>query len=805
MSKPLKLVIGLSLTLLIFLIAIFFFLRFQIIKSFPDYSGEKKSDKVKEEVKIYRDNFGVPTIYAKNEGDLWFAVGYIQAQDRLWQMDLYRRTMLGRLSEIFGRDALEYDFLFRTLDIKTATKEIQKILPADVQNALVKYSEGVNAYIKENKGRYPVEFDILNYEPEIWEVEHSLLISRLMAWYLNFSWWTEIVRWKIQDKMGIQKTQEIFTEYPDNAPTIIKSSIPVSKVSKSLSSFLNLIRAHREFIGFEGSGSGSNCWVVDGTKSSSGKPILANDPHLTLPIPSHWYEMNISTDEFATGGFCFPGTPFIIIGHNNRIAWGLTNAMIDEVDFFINHIDTNDTTKYVHNKKLMPIFTKEEIIKIGKSDSVIFQVKKTHYGPVINSIHSSICQADGFDSLLVSLKWVGFEPTLETCTFYILNKAKSKNDFVDALKYFGVPGQNFIFADVEGNIGYRLAAKIPIRKNYNPTLPVLASNIDCDWSGFISFENLPELWNPAEHFIASANNKIVSHPNYYITNLYMPGYRIERITQLLNIEPLFSVEDFKQMQMDLLSLHGQKYNKIILNIFLEENSIDPLATQALEYLKNWDYKNTQYDAATSIFNMFFVKLLFNTFHDELGDELYYEYVYFPAFPINTMDKLIESESNWFDNIETDTIETKRWIIKKSFLDAIQELKLKYGTEIKNWQWGNLHQLTLKHPLGKIQPLNSVFNLGPYKLGGSSSTINNSEIDFTKPFEALVGPSMRYIVDMYLPVRRYSVLAGGQSGHALHQNYDDQVSLWLNGQYRETYIAAGENANMKKLTIIPYRR
>lgn len=806
MSKIIKVSLGLSLTLLVSFVAIFFFLRHQVIKSFPEYNGSIKISSIKEVVEISRDSYGVPSIYAKNEADLWFAVGYVHAQDRLWQMDIYRRTVQGRLSEVFGEDALGYDYLFRTLDMTSVVNDIQKQLPDNVKYALSCYTQGVNAYIKESKGRYPVEFDLLNYEPELWQPEHSLLVSRLMAWYLNFSWWPEILHWKIQEKLGNQKAQEIFQDYPSDAPTIVYSSIP--KVIKSVSYFIKRINSFREYFGFNGMGIGSNCWVINGKKSVSGKPILANDPHLTLTIPSYWYEMNLLTEDFNVGGFCFPGSPFVVIGHNSKIAWGLTNAMIDDADFFMNVIDPHDTTKYVNNKKPLPIKFKEEIIKVGKNDSVIVTTKKTHYGPVINYVHPSINYHSGvFDSLLVSLKWVGFLPTMETYTFYLLNKASSRVDVINALKYYGVPGLNFIYADVEGNIGYHLVAKIPVRKNFHPALPVPAFNSDYDWSGFVPFEDLPEVWNPPENFIASANNKIINKPKYYITYFYMPPYRIERIVQLLSVEKKLSVSDFQQFQVDVLSLHSEKYNKIILDVFNEESISDPIVNSVIEYLRNWDFKNTAYDASTSIFNMFFLKLLHNVFHDELGDELFYEYIYFPAIPVNAIDKLIENESSWFDDINTDTIETRNMIIRKSLLDAIADLKMKYGSEIKNWQWGNLHQLTLNHPLGKVQPLNYVFNLGPYKIGGSSSTINNSEIDFTKPFESLVGPSMRYIVDLSDINKRYCVIAGGQSGHPLHKHYDDQLAIWVNHKYREIDIKPKVNKNFKveKFTIIPERR
>lgn len=798
MSRTFKIVTGIFFTSVVVLIMLFLFLRYQVVKSFPEYNGTRFFLYLKDTVEIYRDEFAVANISAKNETDLMFAAGYVQAQDRLWQMDLFRRTALGRLSEILGKDALKFDMLFRTLNLKDVAKEIDKMLPDDFKKYLEAYSNGVNAYIDEYKGKLPVEFDILDYQPEYWQPEHTILISRLMAWQLNFSWYVDLVMGKIEEKLGRQKALELMAEYPKDAPVIVSNFKIIPKISQSMSDFFDVVKSYKKFFGFQSASFGSNCWVVDSVKSINGKPILANDPHLTLPAPSYWYEMNLSAPNLKVGGFCFPGTPFIIVGHNERIAWGVTNAMIDESDFYINYLDSAKNSNYIYDKRSVPLRIREEIIKIGKSDSIIAFFKNTHHGPVVNSLNKAISgNDDGYDSVLVSMRWTGQEASLEIYAFYLINKAQSRNDFINALKYYSVPGQNFIYADIENNIGYQLAAKIPIRKNTNPSFPQSGWNTDYEWKGYIPFEKLPTLWNPEQHFIASANNKIVSNTDYYITNLYMPRYRVERIIQLLSSNSKFSINDFQRFQLDLFSIHAKKYAEMILKVYESESMNDNDINTILEYFRNWDYQHTPFDVVSSIYNIFFVKLIKNTIEDELGEELFNEYVFFPALPINFMDKLIETESVWFDDIRTDIVETKSQIIRKSLVDAITELKYIFGPDIKNWQWGKLHNLSFKHPLGKIKPLDRVFNLGTFEVGGTGSTLNNGEINFAEPYECIVGPSFRQIVDLSQIEKRFCVITTGQSGQVLNNHYADQTPLWLNGQYRISSIEKSDKDNSKK--------
>ncbi len=811
MTKSIKISIGIIASLLIILIVLFFFFRYLVVKSFPEYDRTISVKGLQNTVKIYRDEFGVPHIFAENEHDLMFAAGYVHAQDRLWQMDITRRTGEGRLSEVLGYTTVDFDKLFRTLNISDVVGRIYEHIQPKVISALQAYADGINAYINGHKGKYPIEFDMIGYEPELWTVKHSLLLSRLMAWDLNIAWWVDLTMGKLVEKVDIKKLSEIFPNYPASAPTIIElhhhlqGKKPTDKkFSASVTNFMNVVQSFRNYFGNDGSAIGSNSWVIDSTLSVSGKPILANDPHLSLPAPSKWYEMHLSAPDWDVAGVSLPGSPFIIIGSNNRIAWGLTNGMIDETDFYIEKIDSIKSTNYICENKSIPIAVSEESIYIGKDDSVVINVRRTHHGPIISDIHSvTNNSATDANQGTVSMRWVGFEVSSEPSALYLINKSQNAEDFERGIKEFAVPGQNVVYADVDGNIGYWTAAKIPVRGKQNPTLPLPGWSTEFEWKGFISFEKLPKLWNPKEGFIATANNKITENQPFFISNLYMPPSRIERIKELLTNNKKFSVEDFKNFQSDYTSPHAKSITEVLIESCKNFND----TITAFQYLQNWDYKHRPTDIASAIFNMFFVKLLHNIFMDEMGSELLEDYIFFSALPIIAVDGLIKSaNSSWFDDINTEEIETRDDIFRKSFTEAIDELEKKLGPEMKNWQWGKLHTVTFAHPFGSRPPLDKVFNIGPFPVGGSMSTINNGEYKFNKPFRNHVGPSTRLIMDLSRLSEYFSVLPTGQSGQPLHKHYDDQTQLWLNGVYKTVKREKEwiENSAWNKLVLVPQK-
>lgn len=820
MKKSLKITLGVAVTLFAITIALFFFFRYLITKSFPDYEGEISLSNLNGTVEIFRDEFAVPHIFAEDEHDLMFAVGYVHAQERLWQMDIMRRAGDGRLSEVLGAATVDFDRLFRTLDIPASAKNIEAELKPEIRSALQAYADGVNAFIKSHKGKYPIEFDMIGYEPEPWQVYHTILLSRLMAWELNLAWWVDLTLGRIVEKVGLEKASEIFPQYPFSSPTIIPKSTEKGKSLtsetliysgiSSVEGFMKVAQSYRQFFNIDASGVGSNSWVINSSRSLSGKPIIANDPHLGLPAPTEWFEMHLHAPGWNVAGVSLPGSPFIIIGHNMEIAWALTNAMIDESDFYIEKIDSTklDSVKqdkiplyYIHDKKSLPIESREEQIFIGKVDSITITIRRTHHGPIISDVHPSNEKAA--EGKLISMRWVGSEISQEDYAFYLINKAKNIQEFDRGVREFAVPGQNFVYADVDGNIAYRTVAKIPIRGEYDPMLPIPGWSSEFDWKGWIPFGQLPKSWNPKEGFIATANNKIEENLPYYISNLYLPPSRVERIRELLNSQKSFSAKDFQRMQTDYVSPHARLVSGTLLKIYEPLQSKAKNVEKALEYLKNWDYKHSSTDIASTIFNVFFVKLLHNTFKDEMGGDLFNDYVFFSAVPINVMHKLLQSESSfWFDDMNTEKVETKDDIIKNSFEDALDQLQKELGPEMKNWQWGNLHTVTFEHPIGTQKFLNKIFNIGPFKIGGASTTINNGEFNFNNPYKNIVGPSTRVIVDLAKPLEYFSVITTGQSGQPLHKHYDDQTTLWLNGVYRKVTMEVNEikNSGWKKLIL-----
>ena len=556
MSRPSTVVAGISVFLIVGAIASFFFLRHLVKKSFPRIEGSITVSALHQPVDVVRDTYGVPHLRAADEHDLMLATGYVQAQDRLWQMDLMRRAGEGRLSEVLGESAIPYDKLFRTLNLTRTAQLIAANLHPDSKRLLDDYAEGVNVFIATHKGYFPIEFDMLNYEPEPWSPEHSILVSRLMAWELNLAWWTDLTYGEIAGRVSPEQLREIIPAYPDSIP----AEVPALFMKKSISdihAFLDLAKSYRSAFGLGSLEAGSNAWVVDSSKSLSGKPILASDPHLAMPAPSRWYEMHLSAPGWNVAGVTLPGVPVVVIGHTTHHAWGLTNAMIDDADFYIEKEDSADPRKYRFGKSALPFEEREEKIIVKGADSVLITVRSTIHGPVITGVHpsSSHTHTDAPSSHpLLSMKWTGFEISDEIYGFYLMNKAGSTNEFEEGVKEIAVPGQSVVYGDIHNTIAYWTSGKIPIRGKQSPIMPMEGWTGENEWRGYVPFAQMPKLVNPPEGFIASANQKIAdnSYP-HYISTLWEPPSRILRIRELLRSAEKFSADDFKQFQQDIYS------------------------------------------------------------------------------------------------------------------------------------------------------------------------------------------------------------------------------------------------------------
>jgi len=841
MRPLLKNIFGIILLLIIVLVTIGLLFNSLTKKSFYEESGITKVKGISNRINIYKTELGVSHIFAENESDMYFTLGYIHAQDRLWQMDLERRVAAGRLSEIFGKDVLDYDILFRTIGINKTASSLYKKLSLKSKSILSSYCSGVNTFIETNSKQLPLEFDILNYKPEEWKPEHSLMIIRLMGWELNMSWYTDVMFGEIVKKFGYEKAKDFFPDYPEDAPFIVKSEIEKSKqdtlkrktinsnskkigyasdVEKNYSSvfdlgknYFDISRSFRIFNGSDGTHIGSNAWVISGNKTENGKPLLANDPHLALLVPSKWYEVSFYDNQkkYSVCGFSLPGVPGIAIGHNEVISWGVTNLMCDDSDFMILKRDSADRKKYFYKNEVQQLDSTVENIKIKDSpDYYVFTSFTTKYGPVVSNLEKTgFISNQKFKSQkdeLLAFRWTGYEFSDELESFYRINNASGWEDFQNALKSYGTPALNFIYADTNGNIGYHTGGLVPVRSNFSEEeLAGFPSDGEIDWLGFIPSNELPSSFNPKEDYIVTANNKPLKNYKNYISNLYEPHYRAERIEELIKSISVITADEIKLIQKDVYSIQARDFCKYLFDAFGDTTNLTSDIKKYLDLLKQWDYEFKINSVPATLFAQFEIELYKNLYRDAMGEEMFENYLYLKNVPVRNTAKLLKvNSSSLFENSFG-----KEQILRKSFYDAISDIVIKYGSDYNKWQWGEVHKVYMKHPLGVVPSLSSMLNIGPFRIGGNGTTINNLEYSFSKAlrsgeFECYLGPSMRMIVDLSNISTYFSILPTGQSGQPLHSNYNDQARLWLNGDYKKVSTGFDDlkKENLKLLALEP---
>jgi len=794
LSVPGRILLGSGLTLLIVGAAAVGFLSHLVRKSAPTTEGVLRMEGLHSAVRVHRDQFGIPHIVAADEHDLMMATGFVQAQDRLWQMDLMRRAGQGRLAEIMGDSALQIDCLFRTIGIAQTAARMKDSLHPSSRLLLDAYARGVNSFLASAGGSFPVEFDMLNYRPEPWRIEDCLIVARLMAWELNLSWWTDLTYGEIASRVPAAKFAEILPGYSDTLPTIVPPRT-LKKAAASLAPVVNAGKAYCALLGLDALSGGSNAWAVDSTRSISGRPILANDPHLALPAPSRWYEMHLSAPGWNVSGVALPGVPVIVIGHNEHLAWGLTNAMVDDADFYVEKNDSLRSGYYRYRQGSLKFSEREEKIFIGSHDSLIITVRSTVHGPVLNDIHPMLRNRGrtSVPSPPVTMRWTGSEVSDEIDALYRMNIARNREEFLAGVREFTVPAQEVLYADDLGTIACWTAGRVPLRGRGNPLLPLPGWTGDADWQGFIPFDQLPAVLNPPEGFIICANQKPAdkSYPTY-LSYLWEPPSRSLRLRELMGGTAKFSADDFKQFQQDVMSVFDRDLTRHILRAYDSVRVDDPIMKNALTYLRNWDYRCTVSDIAGTIIHSFLTRFLHNTFDDELDPETFGNFVFLNAIPYRITSQLLAADSSlWWDDSRTAVRETKNDIIRKSLAEALQDLTRQAGPDMKTWRWGSFHTVTFTHPFGSRKPLQNIFNIGPYPVGGSSTTVSKMEFDIAHPYAVTVGPSMRFIVDMSHPLEADIVTTGGESGQPFSRHYNDQTPLWLAGGYVSTSLELPE--------------
>ena len=767
-------------------------------------------------VHVYRDDHGIAHIYAENADDLFFAQGYVHAQDRMWQMEFWRHIAQGRVSEIVGEPGLENDMFIRTSGwnrIAAAnTAYYEQELP-EAMAALTAYSAGVNAYLIENKDDIAISQRILGLVGEPWELEpwqpvHSIGWGVVMGWDLGGNWDNELTRARLYATLGQQATDELVPGYPFDtrpviAPTSQLATAAGSSAGLAAAPAVDWTRVSTKLIGRPpgalGTGPllGSNNWVVGGQHTASGLPLLANDPHLGIQMPSIWYQVGLHAPGWDVTGFSFAGIPGVIVGHNERIAWGVTNVGPDVQDLYIERVNPDNPNQYEYMGEWRDFNVIEEVIKVNGGEDVVLTVRETLHGPVISDVLDD--QPD-----VLALRWTaGSGPSRILQSVLSINQAQNFDEFREALRYWDIPSQNFVYADVDGNIGYQTPSLIPIRTNGQGMVPVPGWTGEYEWEAYIPFEELPTLYNPEQGYIVTANHAVVdeAYP-YFIARDWASGDRGQRITDMIEqaiAEGPIDADDFARIHSDSYSLRAASYVPLLAGL----SSDDAAVQRALDTLGQWDYQERRDSVGASLFEIFYMRLAHNVLADDVGEENVsdaYSTIYFHQLAQDTA-------ARWWDDATTPETESREDILLRSLAEAVTWLSENLGGDMDEWTWGRLHTATFAStPLGEsgIGPIESLVNRGPFPADGGSDLVNANNWSWAEPAAVRSHPSMRMIVDMSDFDASRWVIPTGQSGHPFNAHYDDQIELWLNGEYlpMRSSRAAVEDAAVDHLLLQP---
>ncbi|MFJ7077629.1 penicillin acylase family protein [Streptomyces sp. NPDC098781] len=843
--------------------------------SFPQTEGSLTLDGLSGPVDVKRDGYGVPQIYASSDEDLFMAQGFVQAQDRFWEMDVRRHMTSGRLSEMFGKSQVDNDEFLRTLGWeRTAQEEYDKTLSASTKKYLQAYAKGVNAYLDGKDGKdISLEYAALgltnDYKPQQWTPVDSVAWLKAMAWDLRGNMQDEIDRALMTSRLGPKEIADLYPEYPyDRNKTIVQagqyddvtgtfdstgssaaagsstdgsagtaSSSASTGLESQLAGLQNVLDDLPTAVGVNGNGIGSNSWVVGGRYTITGKPLLANDPHLSASLPSVWYQMGLhcrtvsSKCQFDVSGYTFAGMPGVVIGHNQNIAWGMTNSGVDVTDLYLEKLSGDG---YLYDGKTVPFTTRQETIKVAGGTTKKIVVRETNNGPLLSDRSDELVKVgrkatvdtaapDRGDGYGIALRWTALEPGTSMDAVFAMDRAKNWNDFRAAATLFDVPSQNLIYADTQNNIGYTLPGKIPTRPaGYDGSVPAPGWDAKSRWTGYIDEDALPYEYNPSRGYIVTANQAVIDKAKYPFTLTTDWGYgaRSQRITDLIQSKiddgGKISTDDMRQMQLD----NSSEIARLLVPKLLKIDIADPDVREAQELLEGWDYTQDADSAAAAYFNSVWRNILKLAFGNKLPKELRVKGQCLWVDPVNTTGPADEApkvrecgerdadqaqpdggdrwfevvrslmddeDSDWWKTPRSGTrpaAENRDQLFERAMIDARWELTAKLGKDIDTWSWGRLHRLFLKNQtLGTEGPgfLQYVLNRGPWKLSGGEATVNASGWNAAGGYGVIWVPSMRMVVNLGDLDKSKWINLTGASGHAYSAHYTDQTDKWADGE------------------------
>ena len=753
----------------------------------PKVKGTIELPGLEAEVRVRRDRWGVPHVEAERRRDLYFAEGFCHGQDRLWQMDFYRRAVRGRIAEMAGEEGVPVDRLMRTLGIRRVAEREEAALDPELRALLERFCEGVNAAAAQAR-TMPFEMKLLRLQWEPWRPVDVLSLGKLLAFGLSTNWERELLRADMVRELGPELTARLDPTYPVDNPVVSQDAWSGDGLA-----IVEQIDAVRRSMGLAAEASGSNNWAVSGARSATGSPLIAGDPHLPPSMPGIWYEIELRQGERFVRGASLPGMPGIYMGQNNDVCWTFTNVMADVQDLFIERIEGD---AYLFEDEWLPLRTvREEIVVKGRGEPELLDVRVTHHGPIVNEALG----ADEGEPL--ALAWQTLEEPTAFAGMFEMLEIGSGPELVTKLEGHTSPASNLIWADRQGSIGYKLIGRLPRRRGGCPDLPKPGWSGEFEWDGTVPYAELPETVDPESGFLVTANNRIVgdSYP-HHITSEWLDGFRAKRIEQLLGEKEVHDLDSFEEMQTDVLSLPGLEAARRL-------GRLHPRGQReraAIERLLSWDGRLDPDTVAGTIYQAFLLRLGREVARCAIGDRDLCERWLDRAD--NGFTPHTTSPWRWHSHLmrlweEADeTLIGRPWeeLVLEALAGALDDLEERFGPDHDGWRWGKVHEMEFPHPLGDANPVLRRLLNRRLRTGGAQETVSQIAYDPNDPYRAVWAPSWRMVADPTDPDRSRWQMFTGQSGHPASPHYDDLQADWLEGR---TQPMCGEGP-WSELDLVP---
>lgn len=763
---------ALALALVLILTTVVVMLAIVVYRPHPVIDADVRLLGMHERGEIVRDRYGVPHIFARNAHDLFFMQGYVLAQDRLFQMDLYRRAAHGRLSEVLGEATLAADKLTRTLSLSRAAARDLELLGPEGRAGAEAFAEGVNKYLEQHGESLPLEFLLLGYRPGAWSPVDSIAIVKLQAYDQAVNFQGELVRTSVAQRLGPAAIPTLFPEPAGTAGIEAAWARIAPYLGAPTSSSLEGSETLHAILGDAGPGAGSNCWALSGTRTASGKPLFAGDPHLGVRNPSIWYEVALEGAGYNVAGFTIPGVPGVIVGHNDRVAWSLTVAYVDQQDLFLERQDPADLRRFLYQGRSEAATVHRELIRVkGRAEPVPFDVVVTRHGPIVTPVMKG--QQAPF-----ALRWTALDGGRNLDGILALDRSRDWTSFRAAAALIEGPALTLCYADVDGHIGAALVGRVPQRAGADDgRLPLPGWTGEHEWREPLAPERNPSVLDPTEGVVVFSNQKWATLENAGSPAEWDPGFRAARVREILSGVTKATVDDFRRFQTDVASLPSRRLREPLL----AAAAATPLAARSQALVREWDGALVADSAAAAIYETFLVKLIERTFKDKLGETLYPEYLANGRPGLAIYELVARPTDPWFAELGT-TAQGRNAIAGLALDDAAKELEGRQGADPAKWRWGAFHRIKFEHPLGSAIPF-GLLNIGPFERPGDDDTVNDAPYHFTTPYDLRSHASLRTVVDLADLDNSWSVLPTGQSGQPYAKHWGDQTPLWLRGDLK----------------------